>query len=736
MPKTLVIVESAAKASTIEKALGKDYVVKASNGHVKDLPRSKESVDVDNNFEPSYEIIQGKKSVINSLRTAAKKVDEVVLAPDPDREGEAISWHLAQELEAAKKPIRRITFNEITPNAIRSAMEHPREIDRSLVDAQQARRILDRLVGYRISPLLWRALRPGLSAGRVQSVAVRIILEREEEIRAFQPKEYWTIFAHLKTEKEETFTARLYRIRKEGEESEEKGTIGTYGFEFDEERANKIAQEARGAAFKVEKVVKREKRESPPAPFITSTLQQDANRKLRYPSRRTMSIAQSLYEGVDIGAEKIGLITYMRTDSTRLSPDAVNSARAFIKRQFGSEYVPSKARVYKSKKRAQDAHEAIRPTDVNRTPESIQQHLSAEQHRLYDLIWRRFVACQMSNAVLDNTTIDIRAGRFLFRATGSILRFPGYRKAYMEAQETADNEAENEKAAANGGERQPLPDLNAEDPLNLEKIEPKQSFTKPPPRYNEASLLKELEERGIGRPSTYAQIMSTIQSRDYVYKDSGRFIPTDVGELVTRMLISGFPNILDPEFTAHMENELDEVEEGKRNWVAMMRDFYDPFTDSLEEAPDKMYEERKRLEEVTEEECPECSKLLTLKWGRYGKFLGCSGYPDCKYTQPLNGRANDPEPVAPCPKCEKNHLVQRKSRRGRVFYGCLGYPDCDFAVWDPPVLDKECPECGAPFLTHRKTKTRQYYLCYNRDECGYKTDPEPVLERDEQSVEF
>ncbi len=722
MPKTLVIVESSAKASTIEKTLGNDYVVRASNGHVWDLPRSKESVDTENNFEPSYEIIQGKKKVLNSLVAAAKKVDEVILAPDPDREGEAISWHLAQSLEPAKKPIRRITFNEITPNAIRAAMQKPRQIDEDLVEAQQARRVLDRLVGYRISPLLWRGLRPGLSAGRVQSVAVRIILEREEEIRAFEPEEYWTIYAHLKTDAGDEFTARLYRI------GDEKPTFGTYGFGIDEARAQEICSDAKKRPFIVDSVKMRQQRQSPKAPFITSSLQQDASNKLRFQARRTMSVAQSLYEGIDIGTEKIGLITYLRTDSTRVSADAVKEARAYIEDRFGKEYVPAKPPVYKSKKRAQDAHEAIRPTSTLRTPDSVKQHLSADQFKLYDLIWRRFVASQMERAVLDITTIDIKAGGYLFRTTGSILRFPGFRAVYMESEESAQN-----------GDRQPLPDVKKDDRLNLKKMDPKQSFTEPPPRYSEATLVKELEERGIGRPSTYAQIISTIlsRSRNYVVKENGRFKPTDVGELVTRMLMSSFPNILDPEFTAKMENELDEVEEGKRNWVAMMRSFYDPFTKALEGAADKMYDERKRLEEVTEIECAECSKPLIIKWGKYGKFLGCSGYPDCTHTQPLNGKGTGPEPVAPCPKCEKNQIVERRSRRGRIFYGCNGYPECEFAVWDPPVLGKPCPECDAPFLTLRKTKTRQYYLCYRRDECGYRADPTPVAAQDdEQNVEY
>ena len=722
MPKTLVIVESSAKIPTIKQTLGKDCVVLASKGHVWDLPRSKESIDIENDFEPSYEIIQGKKSVINSIVSAAKKVDEVLLAPDPDREGEAISWHLAQSLEPVKKPIRRITFNEVTPTAIRAAVEQPRDIDEGLVEAQQARRVLDRLVGYRISPLLWRGLRPGLSAGRVQSVAVRIILEREEEIRAFEPQEYWTIYAHLKTDAGDEFTARLFRI------GDEKPTFGTYGFGIDEARAQEICGDAEKSPFIIDSVKMRQQRQSPKAPFITSSLQQDANRKLRFQAWRTMSVAQSLYEGVDIGTEKIGLITYLRTDSTRVSKEAQAEARGFIQERFGKEYVPAEPPVYKSKKRAQDAHEAIRPTSTLRTPESVKQHLNADQFKLYDLIWRRFVASQMERAVLDITTIDIKAGGYLFRTTGSILRFPGFRAVYMDSEQEAQ-----------GGDRQPLPDVSKDERLNLKKMEPKQSFTEPPPRYNEATLVKELEERGIGRPSTYAQIISTIQSRSrgYVVKEKGRFKPTDVGELVTRMLMSSFPNILDPEFTARMENELDEVEEGKRNWVAMMRSFYNPFTEALEGAADKMYDERKRLEEVTEIECAECSKPLIIKWGKYGKFLGCSGYPDCTHTQPVNGKAAGPKPVAPCPKCKKNQLVERLSRRGTTFYGCEGYPDCDFAVWDPPVLEMPCPECGAPFLTHRKTKTREYYLCYRRDECGYRTEPTPVEAKDdEQNVEY
>jgi DNA topoisomerase I len=719
MPKRLVIVESPAKASTIEKILGEDYTVAASMGHVRDLPRSKESVDVDNGFTPVYEVIKDKKKVISSLRKAAKASDEIVLAADPDREGEAICWHLAEELKDTGKPIRRVTFNEITPDAINAAMQAPRDIDQDRVDAQQARRVLDRLVGYRISPLLWRNLRPGLSAGRVQSVAVRLVCAREDEIRAFNPEEYWTVNATVDGDAKMKFDARLYRI------GEDKPGFGSYGFGIDQARADEVATALRQESLVVDSVKKRAQKQSPKAPFITSTLQQEAARRLRTTARQTMAIAQQLYEG-DPDRDLVGLITYMRTDSVRVSDDAVAEARTFIEGRYGADFVPAEPRVFKTKKNAQDAHEAIRPTSVERTPESLNGTLSDEQLKLYDIVWKRFVASQVSDAVLDLTTIDIHAGEYKLRASGSIVRFAGFRDVFMETVE----EGASASAAAEEDTKQTLPDVQDGEDLALHDLAPGQHFTQPPPRYSEASLIRELEERGIGRPSTYAAIVSTIVTRQYVDRISARFHPTDVGEMVTKMLISAFPNILDIDFTAKMEADLDAVEEGTVDWVEMMTEFYAPFVEALDGAADKMYEEKKNVEEITDKECEECAKPMSIKWGRYGKFLGCTGYPDCKTTQPLDGK-KPAEPIktgVSCPECDGGELLERKSRRGKTFFGCSDYPTCKTAVWDPPVNGMPCPECEAPFLTHRVTKTRHYYLCYRRDECGYKSPYEPVTE--------
>lgn len=713
--KKLIIVESPAKANTIGKILGTDYLIKASMGHVYDLPSNSLAVDVENDFAPVYEVIEGKEKILNELKTTAKKADEVLLAADPDREGEAICWHLAQELRSIQKPIRRITFNEITKEAIQNAVAHPREIDQALVDAQQARRVLDRLVGYQISPLLWRSVRRGLSAGRVQSVAVRLICDREEEIRRFVPEEYWTFIATLKGEAEVPFEARLYRI------GEEKATFGTYGFGIGEERAQEIVQEAQKEIFGVESVTSRERKQSPAPPFITSTLQQEASRRLGMSASRTMRVAQELYEGIELGEEAVGVITYMRTDSTRVAGEALRLVRDFIRETHGKNYLPSQARRFITKKNAQDAHEAIRPTDVRRTPESIARFLSADQARLYELIWKRFVASQMADAVLDQTTVEIVAGRFRFRAVGSVIKFPGFRLLYME---TPEEETENDE------ERRALPSLRNGEPLQLLQLTPKQSFTEPPPRYTEASLVKALEELGIGRPSTYATILSTIQERKYVVKERGRFRPTEMGEMVTRMLVQSFPDILDVGFTARMESELDAVEEGTRNWIALMHAFYGPFKAALNEAPDKMFAVKKSVEEISDVLCELCGRPMAIKWGRYGRFLGCTGFPECRNTQPLNGVSKKAEPLdtrVSCPACQKGTLLQRQGRNGKVFYGCSNYPECKFVVWDPPVPDMPCPQCHAPFLTLRRTRTRQYFLCY-RKECGYRTFLAPLSE--------
>ena len=740
MSKSLVVVESPAKARTIKKILGRDYIVESSVGHIRDLPTKELGVDIENAFTPKYVLIRGKGKVVKSLQSEARKVENIYLAADPDREGEAICWHLAEELKKTKKPIYRITYNEITKSAILNAIENPGEIDTSLVDAQQARRVLDRLVGYQISPILWRSVKPGLSAGRVQSVAVRLICEREEEIEKFEPKEYWTLTATLTpVDVEHLFLAKLHKI------GSKKGEINNYGFCIDEARAKELAADAKTESYVVEKVEKRERKQQPVAPFITSTLQQEASRKLRFAAKKTMFIAQQLYEGLEIGrAGSVGLITYMRTDSTRVAQEAVQAARNYIKGTYGETYLPARAVNYQRKKGAQDAHEAIRPTVPLRTPEELKSYLNNEQYRLYDLIWKRFIASQMKPTILDSTTIDIKAGTYLFRATGSVIKFNGFRRIYMEGKDdiAADENEANE-------ENVNLPTVKVGDKLDLRKLEPKQHFTQPPPRYNEATLVKMLEAKGIGRPSTYASILSTIQDRGYVTRERRRLVPTDVGRLVNTLLIKGFENIVDVKFTAEMEAQLDIIAEGKVKWSQTLGEFYPSFQTALQEAPDKMYEARKAMEEVSEEKCDKCGSNMIVKWGRYGRFLGCANYPECKNIKPLN--ADDTSPPEPeltdteCDKCGKpmvirtsraggkflscsgypkcknakpipigidcpepdcaGYLGERRSRRGKVFYGCSNYPKCEFSTWDKP-LPEPCPACNAPFLVEKTKKAR------------------------------
>ena len=740
MSKSLVVVESPAKARTIKKILGRDYIVESSVGHIRDLPKKELGVDIENAFAPKYVLIRGKGKVVKSLQSEARKVENIYLAADPDREGEAICWHLAEELKRTKKPIYRITYNEITKSAILNAIENPGEIDMSLVDAQQARRVLDRLVGYQISPILWRSVKPGLSAGRVQSVAVRLICEREEEIEKFEPKEYWTLTATLTPiDVEHLFPAKLHKI------GSKKGEINNYGFRIDEERAKELTADAKTKRYVVEKVEKRERKQRPVPPFITSTLQQEASRKLRFAAKKTMFIAQQLYEGLEIGGEgSVGLITYMRTDSTRIAQEAVQAARNHIKETYGKAYLPARAVNYRSKKGAQDAHEAIRPTVPLRTPEALKSYLNNEQYRLYDLIWKRFIASQMKPAVLDATTIDIEAGTYRFRATGSVIKFNGFRRIYMEGK---DDIAANENEASE--ENVNLPTVKVGDALDLRKLEPKQHFTQPPPRYNEATLVKMLEAKGIGRPSTYASILSTIQDRGYVTRERRRLAPTDVGRLVNTLLIKGFENIVDVKFTAEMEEQLDTIAEGKVKWSHTLGEFYPPFQTALQEAPDKMYEARKAMEEESEEKCDKCGTNMIVKWGRYGRFLGCANYPECRNIKRLN--ADDTPPPEPemtdtaCDKCGKpmvirtsraggkflscsgypkcknakpipigidcpeaacaGYLGERRSRRGKVFYGCSNYPKCEFSTWDKP-LPEPCPECNAPFLVEKTKRAR------------------------------
>ncbi|CAI8020604.1 DNA topoisomerase 1 [Geodia barretti] len=729
MPKSLVVVESPAKAKTIKKILGADYIVESSVGHIRDLPPKELGVDIENAFAPKYVLIRGKGKVVKSLQSEARKVDNIYLAADPDREGEAICWHLFEELKKTKKPIYRITYNEVTKNAILEAIQKPGDIDMALVDAQQARRVLDRLVGYQISPILWRSVKPGLSAGRVQSVAVRLICEREAEIEAFKSEEYWTLTATLTpTEVQHLFPAKLHRIGKK------KGEIN-----------------AKTQAYLVEKVQKRERKQKPVPPFITSTLQQEASRKLRFVAKRTMFIAQQLYEGLEIGSEgSIGLITYMRTDSTRVAQEALQAARAYIKTTFGEEYLPNRAVNYQTKKGAQDAHEAIRPTLPLQSPADLKPYLSNDQFRLYELIWMRFIASQMNPAIFDGTTIDIQAGTYLFRSTGSVMKFQGFRRVYME------------------GEDVNLPDVKEGDTLNLRKLEPKQHFTQPPPRYNEATLVKMLEAKEIGRPSTYASILSTIQDRGYVTKERGRLLPTDVGRLVNELLKHGFPNIVDVEFTAKMEDQLDVIADGKVKWVETLGQFYPAFQTALKEAPDRMYEARKAMEEQSDEKCEKCGTNMIIKWGRYGRFLGCANYPECQNIKRLTSADDaptaEPEPTdTACDKCGEpmvirvsragakflscsgypkcknakpipmgidcpepdcdGYLGERRSRRGKVFYGCSNYPKCEFSTWDKPVPEP-CPKCNAPFLVEKTEKAKGSEVVTTRlacrtSECDY-----------------
>ncbi len=671
----LVILESPAKARTVGKFLGKDYKVEATLGHVRDLLKSRLSVDVDNDFAPTYRVPREKRKAVNRIRKVAKKAAEVYLATDPDREGEAIAWHLIDAAKIRDRPIHRVVFHEITQLAIREAFANPRGIDIQLVNAQQARRILDRLVGYQISPLLWKSVKGGLSAGRVQSVAVRLVVEREREIEAFVPLEYWSIEAELarretRGEKErESFWAKLHRI------GDEKADLRN------REGAQKIVHDLQGASYVVAKVASREKRRRTPAPFITSTLQQDASRRLGFPAKRTMRVAQQLYEGINIGPEgRVGLITYMRTDSVNVSAQAQAEARSYVSDRYGDRYLPAKPPRHKTRaKKAQEAHEAVRPTSVRREPRAMKQYLNPQQFRLYDLIWRRFLASQMAAAVMDTTSVDINAGNptvdmpYLFRATGSAVRFPGFLRVYE------DIRKREEQAAA-------LPPLRRDEILDLLRLVPEQHFTKPPPRYSEATLVRALEEYGIGRPSTYAPILSTIQDRGYVQLAEKRFRPTRLGFVVNDLLVDHFGEIINVDFTAHMEEDLDLIASGEREWVPILREFYDGFEGQLEKAKVEM-ETVKVKDEPAGEDCEVCGSPMVIKMGRYGKFLGCSNYPRCRNTKPFLIKLG-----INCPQCGGD-LVEKKTRKGRVFYGCANYPECEFSTWDKPV-QQPCPECG------------------------------------------
>ena len=799
--KSLVIVESPAKANTINKYLGSDYVVKASLGHVKDLPKSKLGVDVEHDFEPVYDVIPGKEKIIKELRSAAKSASRILLAADPDREGEAICQHLKEILDGSKAEIFRVLFNEITPKAIRAAVENPGPINQHVVDAQQARRILDRLVGYQVSPLLWDKVRRGISAGRVQTVALRLIVEREREILAFKPEEYWSIIAKLEGHEPPQFDARLVKVK--GKTAEVK----------EQKEADHILDVVKSSEFLVDSVVTKEKKRNPVPPFTTSKLQQDAARRLRFTVKKTMMLAQRLYEGVELGEEgRIGLITYMRTDSTRISDDAMQMVRSYVSDIYGGPYLPEKPVIYKSKKDAQDAHEAIRPTFVGRRPDDLKAFLSEDEFKLYRLIWTRFVASQMNPAVYDQTTVDISAKDYTFRASGRVMKFDGFLAVY---EESADEDA---KPLQPDDEQDiTLPPLKQGEKLKLIDITPKQHFTEPPPRYTEASLVKTLEEKGIGRPSTYATILTTIQDREYVTKDQGKFKPTELGTVVTEMLVKHFEDIFDIQYTARMEEELDEVEEGKMTWVQALDEFYKKFEKDLKKASKNM-ENLKKQEIPTDEVCEKCGSPMVIKWGQFGRFMACSAYPECKNTKEITtdeaakegGEASaenaEPEPCENCgkpmalkrgrfgqflactgypeckttrkiaagtktpkkpdvildevcpqcgqakmvlkegrfgefiscsnyPKCKYikpktvgvpcpkpgcgGELIERRSKRGKVFYGCIKYPNCDFVVWNKPVPEP-CPQCGAPFLLEKSTKREGLVRYCNEESCDYK----------------
>jgi DNA topoisomerase-1 len=756
MTKSLIIVESPAKARTLQRYLGKSFTVKASVGHIRDLPVSSLGVDVDNNFSPNYVTIQGKNKIINDLKAAAKKVDEIYLAPDPDREGEAIAFHIAECLKNIKKPVHRALFHELTKKAILSAIENSTELNRKLFEAQQARRILDRLVGYQISPLLWEKVRRGLSAGRVQSVAVRMICERDQAIRDFKPEEYWSISTTLEGNTPPLLLADLEKIAGK--------KIGTKKSLIDNQAtADQICAELKDSEFTVATVVKKQKKRNPAPPFITSSMQMEANRKLRFSAKKTMTLAQKLYEGIDLGDEgPTGLITYMRTDSTRLSDDAIASAREYITATFGQKFLPAKANIYRTKKSAQDAHEAIRPTDTFNTPEKMASLLDKDMLALYSLIWKRFVACQMTPAIFDQTAITVTAGQYDLKATGSIMRFHGFMKLYVES---TDDQAPAESAELT------LPDLREGEKLILKEILPAQHFTQPPPYYTEATLVKALEENGVGRPSTYAAIISTIQDKEYVVLDKRRFNPTDLGRLVNDLLVKHFPRIMDVEFTAGMEEQLDQVEEGSREWLQLLKDFYGPFKETLEKARQEM-ESVKNATTPTDIPCPECDGKMVIRWGRNGEFLACENFPTCKHTQDFrkdaDGKIVPIERDAPeesgekCEKCGlpmvyKNgrfgkflacsgypackhikaqstgvscpeegcggEIVQKVSKRGKVFYSCNRYPKCTFAIWDKPVK-KRCPVCNAPYLVEKRSKKDGLQLRCPEKSCNYSESVE------------
>lgn len=685
MADYLVIVESPAKAKTIERYLGKKYKVKASIGHVIDLPKSQMGIDTENNYQPKYITIRGKGPILQELKTAAKKAKKVFLAADPDREGEAIAYHLAKALNIDTESECRVVFNEITKDAVLESFKHPRPINKHLVDAQQARRILDRLVGYNISPILWRKVKKGLSAGRVQSVALRLIIDRENEIKNFVPEEYWTIEGLFEKDKKQ-FEAFYY-----GDEKEKLKLTN-------EEQVEEILKKIKGAEFEVVNVTKKERKRNPAPAFTTSSLQQEAARKLNFRAKKTMMIAQQLYEGIDIGKQEgtVGLITYMRTDSTRISDVAKAEAMQYIYDKYGKEYVAGEIQKVKKQPAAQDAHEAIRPTSVMRTPEQLKDVLTRDQLRLYRLIWDRFVASQMAPAVLDTVTVELKNSGCIFRANGSQVKFSGFMKVYIEG--TDDQTEETTKM---------LPDLKVGDKIKSVEINPKQHFTQPPPRYTEARLVKELEELGIGRPSTYAPTLDVIQRRGYVQLDNKRFIPTELGEIVHSLMVEFFPEIIDIEFTAKMEADLDKIEEGKTDWIQIIDHFYKEFEKHVKHA-DEAIEKIEIKDEPAGENCEKCGAPMVYKLGKYGKFMACSNFPECRNTKTIT------KPIGvKCPKCKTGEIVERKSKTKRVFYGCEKYPECDFMSWDKPI-SRPCPKCNS-LLVEKKVKKGVQVQCINCD---------------------
>jgi len=730
---SLVIVESPAKAKTIGKYLGRAYRVRATIGHVRDLPEKKMGIDIENGFEPEYVTIPGKEKTVAELKSAARDSRQIFLATDPDREGEAIAWHVAQQIRTKNgAPVRRVLFHEITRDAVQLAIANAGSIDERKVDAQQARRVLDRLVGYKASPVLWKTVKKGISAGRVQTVALRLLVEREREIRAFNPVEYWTVEALMEKDGQQ-FTSKLHLLD------------GRKPVIHNEAEAAEIlsALESR-RTFEVTEVKRRERRKNPAAPFTTSTLQQDAAKKLSFGSKRTMRLAQDLYEGIDIGAEgAVGLITYMRTDSTRVALSAADQARDYIRMMYGAQYLPDAPRLYVDgkAKNTQDAHECIRPTDPARRPEHIRKHLKEDQYRLYELIWQRFMASQMTPAIFDTTTVDFDLGRFLFRATGSVVKFDGYQRLYKESREAEEGKALEEE--------QGLPVVEKGEHVPVKAITPSQHFTEPPPRYSEASLVKELERLGIGRPSTYASIVSTLVDRRYAQLEQRRFFPTELGEQVERVMVKSFPDVFNVQFTSHMETDLDQIEEGNVNWRIMLKDFYGPFAESVKGADiEALIGEAHDLSAFVDERCPQCQGKLVPRGGFFGPFLACENHPkECKYTRPLRGDRKPAQPTSEichecgepmvirqgrsgeflgcskfpkcrgtrsmptgvkCPKDGGDIAVRRSKKRGKAFYGCSNYPKCDFVVWDKPVVET-CPECGYVGAEAKFTKTRGEY---------------------------